>query len=272
MAQYGTQAPFLHEQYATADRLQARIDVHEGYSERKLDFYGIVLDELQLVPGLWLLDVGCGSGGYHPRLAGSGISAVALDFSAGMARTSQHQAVERGLPVQILQADSQRLPFADASFERVMANHMLYHVPDILAALREMRRVLKPGGRVVLTTNAVDHTERITALHREAARELGYTEGPISGLNFTLDHLNLVREVFPNAEVVMIPNAFIFPSAEPALQHYMSGRVDALADRPADDSHRPRLRAVVEAKIQAIVAREGEFRVPKDAGCFVATV
>src|SRR6266496_6759432 len=67
MAQYGTQAPFLHEQYATADRLQARIDVHEGYSERKLDFYGIVLDELQLVPGLWLLDVGCGSGGYHPR-------------------------------------------------------------------------------------------------------------------------------------------------------------------------------------------------------------
>jgi SAM-dependent methyltransferase len=272
MAEYGTALTYLREQYGTADRLKARIDVHEHYSERKFDFYGIVLDQAMLAPGLRLLDVGCGSGGYHPRLAGRGVDAVALDYSAGMARTSQQQAVEHGLPVQVLQADSQRLPFADASFDRVMANHMLYHVPDILAALRGMRRVLKPGGRVVLTTNAADHTERITVLHREAARELGYTPGPTSGLNFSLDHLDLVREVFLNAEVVMIPNAFVFPSAEPALQHYMSGRVDALDDRPADNSHRPKLEALVRAKIEAIVAREGVFRVPKDAGCFVATV
>jgi hypothetical protein len=132
--------------------------------------------------------------------------------------------------------------------------------------------VLKPGGRVVLTTNASDHTERITALHREAARELGYTPAVIGGLNFTLDHLDLVRTVFPNAEVVVIPNAFVFPAAEPALQHYMSGRVDALEDRPDDNSHRPKMEALVRAKIEAIVAREGVFRVPKDAGCFVATV
>src|SRR5581483_4669964 len=217
MAQYGTGATFLREQYSTADRLCARIDVHARYSERQLDFYGTVLGHLALAPGQRLLDVGCGNGGYHSRLAGLDISAVALDFSIGMARASHQQAVERGLPVQVIQADSQRLPFADATFDRVMANHMLYHVPDIPAALREMRRVLKPGGRVVLTTNAADHMERVTALHQEAARELGYTLVPIGGLNFTLDHLDLVREVFPNAVVEMIPNAFVFPSAEPVL-------------------------------------------------------
>ena len=272
MAEFGTGATQLREQYSTADRLKARIDVHTRYSERQINFYGDVLDQLQLAPGLRLLDVGCGSGGYHPQLAQRGVSAVALDYSAGMVRTCQQQASERGLPVQMVRADSQQLPFVDASFDRVMANHMLYHVPDILAALREMRRVLKPGGRVVLATNAADHMERVTALHREAARELGYTPETIGGMRFTLDHLDLVRAAFPTASVVVIPNAFVFPSAEPVLQHYMSGRVDALADRPADDSHRPKLAALVKAKIEAILAREGVFRVPKDAGCFVATV
>jgi SAM-dependent methyltransferase len=272
MTEFGTGATQLREQYSTADRLRARIEVHERYSEQKLNFYGLVLDQLQLAPGQQLLDVGCGSGGYHPRLAGRGISAVALDYSAGMAQTSHQQAVKQGLPVRVIQADSQRVPFPDASFDRVMANHMLYHVPDILAALREIRRVLKPGGRAVLTTNAADHMERMATLHRDAAHELGYSAVSIGGRRFTLDHLDLVREVFPNAEVALIPNAFVFPAAAPALQHYLSGAVDALADRPADNSHRPKLEALVRAKIEAILAREGVFRVPKNAGCFVATV
>ena len=47
MAAYGTGASLLREQYGTADRLKARIDVHARYGERQLDFYGIVLDQLQ---------------------------------------------------------------------------------------------------------------------------------------------------------------------------------------------------------------------------------
>jgi hypothetical protein len=135
-----------------------------------------------------------------------------------------------------------------------------------------MRRALRPGGRVVLTTNAADHMRRLWTLHEEAARELGYTPARYVGLNFSLDHLDLVREVFPTATIEMIPNAFVFPTPEPALQHYASGAVNALADRPADDSHRPKLLALVGAKIQAIVEREGAFRLPKGGGCFVATV
>lgn len=273
--QHGTDPAYLREQYGTADRLQARIDVHAQYSERQIDFYGTVLNHLQLASGLTLLDVGCGNGGYHGRLPEFGVSAVAFDRSPGMVRACHRQAVERGLPVRLLQADAQAIPFPDASFDRVMANHMLYHVPDIPAALHEMRRVVKPGGRVVLTTNAGDHMERLRALHREAAQEAGYTPSLPSSRRFSLDHLDLVREAFPNATVEMIPNAFLFPSAEAAagaLQHYASATIDTLADRPADNSHRPTLLALVEAKIQAIVAREGAFRVPKDAGCFVATI
>jgi hypothetical protein len=133
-----------------------------------------------------------------------------------------------------------------------------------------MRRVLKAGGQALFVTNAADHSERLMALHEQSARQLGYVATPRVGLRFNLDHLSLVRDVFPDAQRFVRPDAFVFPDVEPALRYYGSGMVDALVDPPADASHRPRLLELVGGQIEAIIRREGVFRVQKDAGCFVA--
>jgi hypothetical protein len=150
---------------------------------------------------------------------------------------------------------------------------MLYHVPNIRRALEEMRRVVKSGGRVVMTTNAADHSARIQAWHAQAASDLGMTPAEKSGFErFTLDELPLVRSVFPNAEREVWPNAFIFPSADLVLRYYASGRIDAVAERREDGSHRiPLLQRMAEI-LNEVVAREGVIRIPKDSGCFLATV
>src|SRR5207248_3553463 len=136
---------------------------------------------------------------YHALLAAGRAWIVALDFSLAMVEEAREQARRDRLPVQALQADAQALPFPAASFDRAMANHMLYHVPDQLAVLRELRRVTKPGGRVVMATVAADQNRRLTQLHEDVAAELGLRATERSGARFTPDHLDLVRQVFPDA-------------------------------------------------------------------------
>ena len=76
----------------------------------------------------------------------------------------------------------------------------------------------------------------------------------------------------PSAECFVRQDAFLFPSADAALRYYGTGIVDAIADAPADGSHRQKLLRLVGDEIDAIIRREGVFRVSKDSGCFVASV
>ncbi len=273
MIDRSTDPSYLAYQYGDSEKLRIRLEAHERYSERPTDWYPLFVEWLRAGPGTRLVDVGCGPGAIQPALCRAGARVVGVDRSLGMVREAHQQAVRDRLPVQVLHADAQQLPFADARFDGALASHMLYHVPDIRRALEEMRRVVKPGGRVLITTNAADHSVRLDDLHARAARELGLTPTVASPTRrFNLDHLPLVRAVFPNAETHHLPNAFLFPTVDATLRYYASGRIDSIERRPDDASHREPLLGRMRELVGELVAREGGFRVPKNAGYFLATV
>ncbi len=263
---------YLATQYGDTEKLRTRIEAHARYSEQTQDFHAWLLPHLDAAPGMTVLDAGCGSGAYHPHIAALGVRIVAADMSPGMVREARAQAIEQRLHVDALAADAQLLPFRGSSFDRVMANHMLYHVPDQPLALREMRRVLRPGGRAVFSTNAADNGRRIDEMHEAATRAAGLTTRPRDPLRFSLDDIDLVRAVFPAAEVFGRKDAFVFPDAAAALRYYATFGPDAIVDPPADRGHAAVLLESVACKIEEVIEREGVFRVPKNAGCFVATV
>jgi len=94
-------------------------------------------------PGTRLLDIGCGSGGALRALEGCGAGTIGIDLSRaalGLARAAAPSAA-------LLQGDGARLPFPDASFERVLNLGNLDHFADLVGGVREMRRVLTPSGR-----------------------------------------------------------------------------------------------------------------------------
>ncbi len=265
-----TDAIYLADQYSTAEKLRIRQEAHARYSERTEDFFAWALALLDLSAGQVVADVGCGPGAYHPLLHAAGCRTIALDASPGMTDETQHQARQRQLDVHAIQARAEALPLRSASLDRLLANHMLYHVSNQAAALAEMHRALKPGGKVLLATNAPDAGDVLYLAHCTAAQTLGYTPAPRVTSRFHLGHLSLVQEYFPDAQVHVYHDAFLFPTLDAALRYYASGIIDLIEGASPGGSHVQRLLPAMRIQLQDKVDSEGRLRVPKDAGCFVA--
>lgn len=104
-----------------------------------------------LEPQFTLLDVGCGPGTITVDLAGRVAHVVGVDASAAVLELAREAAAQAGVVNVAFQvADAYRLPFADDSFDVVHAHQVLQHLSDPVAALREMRRVARPGGYVAV--------------------------------------------------------------------------------------------------------------------------
>jgi ubiquinone/menaquinone biosynthesis C-methylase UbiE len=114
----------------------------------------LMLNALDRRPGMRVLDVACGPGEPAVTIA-AGIASidgqvVATDLVDEMLAMARENAAERGVTnITFQQADAEALPFPDASFDAVTCRHAIMLLPDAPQALREMRRVLVPGGRVV---------------------------------------------------------------------------------------------------------------------------
>ena len=96
--------------------------------------------------GLRVLDVGNGQGIDLARYSQAGAEAVGIDLTPRHVELANAHLEALGLAGESIRGDGEMLPFADGSFDRVSSNGVLHHTPDMAAALREIRRVLKPGG------------------------------------------------------------------------------------------------------------------------------
>ncbi len=138
-------------QYATSARLETRIGIHEKYSRNKQPFGEWVVNHYHLQPGEQVLELGCGTGSMWQGVTlPVGCHVTLTDLSAGMLDAAKANTAHLAADYAIV--DAQEIPYPDGAFDVVIANMMLYHVPDIAKALSEIRRVLKPGGRFFAAT------------------------------------------------------------------------------------------------------------------------
>ena len=155
----------LHQQYGGLERLTARQSLWRLRAGPAL--HTIVLDQAGLDGTETILDVGCGSGTYLAELRRRGHTGmiVGLDQSAAMVLRANAYA-------STAVADAQALPLGDDSVDVVLCLHMLYHVADLPRAVAELRRVLRPGGTAMVTTNGAGHTIQARHLLATAADQV----------------------------------------------------------------------------------------------------
>lgn len=112
-----------------------------------------VLRLLAAGPGERILDIGCGNGRDVLPMIAQGASVVGVDVSEGMVAEALRVLSASGIENVSLQVgDATQLDFADGEFDKILCSEVIEHIPDASKALSEMRRVLKPGGKLVLST------------------------------------------------------------------------------------------------------------------------
>lgn len=137
------------------------IDYRRVGREVRRDLHGV----LGYVPTVErALDVACGTGYGAIGLAAAGIAREvhASDLSAKMVQHTAKNAATTGVHVACAQADAEKLPYDDDVFDLVVARGALHHVPDPLASLVEIRRVLAPGGTAIVLAEPTPDGERQT--------------------------------------------------------------------------------------------------------------
>jgi SAM-dependent methyltransferase len=186
-------------QYKTDANLATRQSIY-AYQHPRIDLAARVLDLAAPVPSGTVVDVGCGNGMYLAELTRRGFSGrvLGVDLSFGMLAAARDRLAAPGpaggpagehVPTEqhgstgqhdgstgqhgptgpsasriaLANGDATALPVADNAADLAFAMHMLYHVPDPAEALRELRRVTRPGGRVVIVLNGAGHLRELRA-------------------------------------------------------------------------------------------------------------
>ena len=138
----------LKQQYKNAQNLETRISLHDKYSTNKQGIGNWFFEKFNAFNGCKILELGCGNGGMwcdRISIIGEDSLLVLSDFSNGMLKEAKLK-VGAHINVGYTQIDITNIPFDTSEFDFVIANMMLYHVPDLPAAIKEVRRVLNPAG------------------------------------------------------------------------------------------------------------------------------
>jgi ubiquinone/menaquinone biosynthesis C-methylase UbiE len=253
------------QQYATDANLAARQSLYV-YQQPRVKVWARALDLAELAGDETVLDVGCGNGLYLGALAQRQHQGFVcgLDLSAGMLTAARVRSSEP-----LLVGDAQRLPFAERSFDRVLAMHMLYHVPDRALAIAELRRVLRRGGATLAVTNSHGHLAELLDLINESRRALlGKETSDVSRtyLRFSCESgSDELAAAFQSVERHDMESGLVVTDVPPIVDYVRSmGHVVAVPD-----DLRPDLLAEIERRAAQIIRQEGALRIATRVCCFV---
>ncbi|MBN1259238.1 MAG: class I SAM-dependent methyltransferase [Anaerolineae bacterium] len=255
------------EQYRTSTNLNARIALHAQFSINPYPWMRWLFDHLDLPATCRVLELGCGPANLwqenRDRIP-EGWALTLTDFSGGMAAEARRRLDGAPQIQALLSADAQAIPFCNAAFDAVIANHMLYHVPDLPAALCEIGRVLRPGGRLFASTVGETHMRELWDL---VAPFVPHVMDAVTATSrgFTLENGAVqLANVFTHVDRYLYDDALAVDEAEPLIAYVLSS--NTLMQTPLSET----LQAAFRKQVVEHLKTKGVIRITKASGLFVA--
>ena len=268
MARLTDPAYLREQQYKTPANLSARAGLHERFSTAPGSWHHWLLDQLALQPNERVLEVGGGPGWQwreEPEQLPAGLRVCFSDFSLGTLHAARAGLIDTN-GFTFANIDAQDLPLPAHAFDVAIANHMLYHVPDLPRAVRELARVLWPGGRLCAATNGGAHMRELYALlHEFDARSPG-PDQMAAALKYRLENAaDWLNDAFARVAVMRRPDALCVTDAR-ALVNYAKSMSRTTADLGGERA------AELERFFQRRIDASGGLHITKETGLVLAWV
>jgi len=265
----------MRRHYASDENLRIRQEIHDRYTVPARSFAEWVLARVDWHPGARVLDIGCGPGLYYGKMRNRQLNVDYHGIDLLSSMIVNHLGQQDGVPLSV--ADVQAIPYANDQFDVVMANHMLYHVEDVSQAISEIRRVLKPGGIVVVATNSINTMPELQVLMRRAivlltrsgAAQVRAPEMPSDRFSLESGTRILSRHFYAVVRHDM-PSALVFADVEPAMAYLESTR-DLREPFLPDDVVWDDVMMIMRQQISQLIKHLGELVINKQAGVLIAS-
>ena len=254
----------LSMQYKNATNISARIRLHYDYSVNKEGWFPWLFSNLHLKSGMKVLELGAGNGALWSQnidKVPAGVNIILSDISEGMLADAKNE-ISNKPEFQYAVIDAKKIPFADNTFDLVIANHMLFYCDDISKALSEIRRVLKPDASLVCSTYSKRHMREITDLVQSFNSNIVLSSTNLYE-RFGLDNgKQILSKFFSDVTCKKYHDAIEIPESTPIISYILSchgNQNEFLLN------HYQEFKQYVEQKV-----KDG-FYITKDAGFFTAT-
>src|SRR5688572_9887268 len=264
MSKFTDQQYLKTDQYRDSTNLNARVVIHQRFSTNPYGWFNWVFDRLAKLPGdARILELGCG----HALLWKENASRIPprwnitlSDLSPGMLDAAWRNLVVTGRAFKFEEIDAQSIAYDDETFDAVIANHMLYHVPDRPKAIGEIKRVLKPAGRLFATTIGKNHLKEMADWLRQVS--IGNTFESF-GSPFTLDNgLEQLQQSFSHVTISRYPDDLRVTEVKPILAFIRS---TTYAKELSEEGL-----INLQQDLERELAGKGEIFITKDSGLFEA--
>lgn len=253
----------LKTQYLNAGNISARINLHAKHSVNKQGWFSWIYEQCGLEPGIKVLETGCGDG----RLWVDNIKNVeklknikitVTDISEGMVNDARRNIGNGMFDYGV--ADCMNLPFDDNSFDCVIANHVIFYCEEPGKAFKEIKRVLKPGGKAVFSTYGSHHMQEIAQLVNQFDKRI-VLSADVLYEKFGLDNgERLLKKYFNKVDKRLYDDYLLVDVAEPIIEYILSchgNQNHYLLDRYSD------FKAFIMKKTRK------PLKITKEAGVFV---
>lgn len=255
----------LKNQYQNASNISARINLHSLYSQNQQGWFPWIYEQAEIENDMEVLEIGCGDGTLWKEnlpFLPERVHMTLSDISEGMLRDARRAVGPNDPRFSYQVFDCSKIPYDNHSMDLVIANHVLFYCDDIAGVCREVRRVLKPGGRFLCSAYSRHHMEEVSHLVEGFDERIVLSADKLYNKFGQENGREILAPYFSEMEWRLYEDSLLIPEPEPLISYILSchgNQNQYILDRYKE------FRSYVKKKTA------GGFHITKEAGVFICS-